>query len=90
MGSGALLLEPATARSMLAAGPFDTGEGGDSYGLGVWISGDDPDIAFVQGSDPGVRFISCSHARSGRTLTLCSNAENRLGGLLSEYLPRLR
>jgi CubicO group peptidase (beta-lactamase class C family) len=87
---GGALLKEATVDMMLAPQSAGPGDDEDSYGLGVWISKSDPELAFVQGFDPGVRFLSYFHGKSSKTLTICSNTEDRLGGLIAEYLPRMR
>jgi D-alanyl-D-alanine carboxypeptidase len=77
------------ADDMLSIHVRDTGDEKDRYALGVWIDELDEDIVFVQGFDPGVRFLSYYHRKSGRTLTVCANAECRLGPIVAEYKPRL-
>jgi len=86
--AGGILLEPGTVDLMLSIHAEDTGER-ERYGLGVWIDESDPDIVFVQGFDPGVRFLSYFHRRSGRSLTVCANNECRLGPVVRDFHPRL-
>jgi D-alanyl-D-alanine carboxypeptidase len=82
-------LGKAIADDMLSVHVGDTGDEKDRYGLGVWIDERDDDIAFVQGFDPGVRFLSYYHRRSGKSLMICANTECRLGPVVAEYKPRL-
>ncbi|HRZ64900.1 MAG TPA: serine hydrolase domain-containing protein [Spirochaetia bacterium] len=82
------LLKPDTVESMLSVQVPRTDED-DRYGLGVWILEDDDEVAFVQGFDPGVRFLSYFDRRSGRSLTISANVECRLGPLVRAWLPRL-
>lgn len=83
-----VLLGRETTELMLAVHAEDTGEG-DRYGLGVWIDEHDDRIPFVQGFDPGVRFLSYFNRQSGKTLTICANTECRLGPIVREWTPRL-
>jgi CubicO group peptidase (beta-lactamase class C family) len=84
------LLQPATVEEMLSVQVNGTGEEGDHYGYGVWISAAHAHVPFVQGFDPGVRFLSYFDRRSGRSLTICANVECRLGPIARDYLPKLR
>lgn len=84
-----LLLGPTLAAQMLSVQVEDTGDEGDPYGLGVWISERDPEIPFVQGFDPGVCFLSFFNRRSGRSLTICANVECELEAIARDYLAKL-
>ncbi len=75
---------------MLSVQVSETGEEGDRYGFGVWISAADDQLPFVQGYDPGVRFRSYFDRRSSRSLTICANVDCRLGPIVREYLPKLK
>jgi len=87
--AGGGLIGPGLAADMLSVHVADTGDEKDRYGLGVWIDERDDDLVFIQGFDPGVRFLSYCHRESGRTLTVCANVECRLGPIVAEYKPKL-
>jgi D-alanyl-D-alanine carboxypeptidase len=88
LAEGRLIGKDLTA-DMLSIHIRETGDEKDRYGLGAWIDELDEDIVFVQGFDPGARFLSYYHRKSGRTLTICANTESRLGPIVAEYKPRL-
>jgi CubicO group peptidase (beta-lactamase class C family) len=83
------LLKHETVGAMLSVQVTDTGDEKDRYGYGAWIKEDDELLPFVQGFDPGVRFLSYFNRQSGRSLTIAANVECRLGPLVADYLPRL-
>lgn len=57
---------------------------GDRYGMGVWLSRSSPQVAILDGSDPGVGFVSYHHTVTGRTLTVFANTDAKLGSALGE------
>ncbi len=87
--AGGSLLGRDLTEEMMKIHVEDTGDEEDRYGLGLWIDKDDEDIVFVQGFDPGVRFLSYYHRKTGRSLTICANTECRLGPLVAELKPAL-
>jgi len=87
--AGGGIVERALAEDMMRIHVADTGDEEDRYGLGLWIDKENEDIIFVQGFDPGVRFLSYYHRKTGRTLTICANTECRLGPIVAELKPRL-
>jgi D-alanyl-D-alanine carboxypeptidase len=89
LASGALLRPEGTA-AMLAIQVAETGDEKDRYGLGIWIDEADEDLVFVQGFDPGTRFLSYFRRSSGKTLTICANKECKLGAFVRDYKPRLK
>jgi Beta-lactamase class C and other penicillin binding proteins len=82
------ILEPETTRAMLSVQIPQTG-GRDRYGLGIWIDAQDEDIVFVQGFDPGVRFLSYLRRSTGRTLTICANVECKLRPIVEDFKKKL-
>jgi D-alanyl-D-alanine carboxypeptidase len=83
------LLEHKAAEAMLSVQVADTGDEKDRYGYGVWIKEKDDPMPFVQGFDPGVRFLSYLNRRNGRSLTILANTECDLRFIVADYLPRL-
>jgi CubicO group peptidase (beta-lactamase class C family) len=57
---------------------------GDRYGMGVWLSRSLPQVVLLEGSDPGVGFVSYHHTVTGRTLTVFTNTGAKLGPALGE------
>ncbi len=69
------VLAPASLEAMLS--PHSREEGGDSYGLGIWLrkapDSEERYIPYFTGSDPGASFISSHDPKDGSTATLFSN-----------------
>lgn len=72
---GGKLLAPASLKAMLS--PHSREEGGDSYGLGIWLrkapDSEERYIPYYTGSDPGATFISSYDPKDGSIATLFSN-----------------
>ena len=72
---GGKLLSPASLEAMLS--PHSREEGGDSYGLGIWLrkapDSEERYIPWFTGSDPGATFISSYDPKDGSIATLFSN-----------------
>ena len=54
--------------------PANEGDG-NLYGLGFWISAENPRLVFLEGFDPGVQFFSYYNRDTKRSLTICLNDE---------------
>ena len=76
------LLSPSMVSEMLS--PQVEGE---RYGYGVWLKalGDHQYLPFIQGSHPGVSFISSYDCQRCRTMTLMSNFEHDVWALHGKF-----